>query len=110
MTEPAYRRVLLKVSGEALMGRREYGIDRDVVGRIANDVREVVQLGVQVSIAPGLSEVRSMRGIAIEVAAQPGLCRKTRQGIPAAIRRGLEQRPEIAFALLHENDLFGLAS
>lgn len=63
------------------------------------------QLGILMAIAPGPNEVRSMRGIRIEIAEQPGLCRKTRQSIPAAIRRGLEKRPEIAFALLNTHDL-----
>jgi uridylate kinase len=49
----AYRRVLLKVSGEALMGKREYGLDTDVVGRIAEDVRSVVSLSVQVCLVIG---------------------------------------------------------
>ena len=66
------------------------------------------QLGLDVSIAPGPNEVRSMRGMVIAVRDQLGLCRKTRQAIPAAIRRSLENRPEIAFELLHENDLFGM--
>ena len=65
------------------------------------------QLGIDLSIAPGSNEVRSMRGILIQVTEKPGLCRKTRQAIPAAIRRCLELRPEIAFELLHEGDLFG---
>lgn len=64
------------------------------------------QLGIRVEIAPGFNEVRSMRGITIEVTTFPGLCRKTRQAIPAAIRRGLERRPEIAYALLNAHDLF----
>ncbi|WP_417662104.1 hypothetical protein [Pseudomonas sp.] len=63
------------------------------------------QLGVRVSVAPGFNEVRSMRGIAIEIAELTGLCRKTRQSIPAAIRRGLEKHPEIAFRLLDSHDL-----
>ena len=63
------------------------------------------QLGVRLHISPGLSEVRSMRGIRIDITEQPGLCRKTRQSIPAAIRRGLEKRPEIAFSLLNAHDL-----
>lgn len=63
------------------------------------------QLGIRVEIAPGFNEVRTMRGIAITIDEQPGLCRKTRQAIPSAIRRGLEKRPEIAFALLNANDL-----
>jgi len=63
------------------------------------------QLGIRLEIAPGPNEVRSMRGIRIEIAELPGLCRKTRQSIPTAIRRGLEKRPEIAYALLNTHDL-----
>ncbi|MCO8163643.1 hypothetical protein NJC38_15915 [Pseudomonas sp. 21LCFQ010] len=63
------------------------------------------QLGVRVHIAPGFNEVRSMRGIGIQLDDLPGLCRKTRQAIPAAIRRGLEKRPHIAWDLLNANDL-----
>src|SRR5690606_29893346 len=65
------------------------------------------QLGIRVDVAPGHNEVRSMRGIAIDIAEHPGLCRKTRQAIPAAIRRGLERQPEIAYRLLDSFDLFG---
>jgi uridylate kinase len=50
---PRYRRVLLKVSGEALMGRREYGICTETVGRIADDIRAVVGLGVEVCLVIG---------------------------------------------------------
>lgn len=64
------------------------------------------QLGIRLDIAPGHNEVRSMRGIAIHIDELPGLCRKTRQAIPAAIRRGLEKRPEIAYRLLDAHDLF----
>lgn len=64
------------------------------------------QLGIRVQIAPGHGEVRSMRGIVIRLEQQIGLCRKTRQAIPAAIRRGLERRPEIAWRLLDAHDLF----
>ncbi len=64
------------------------------------------QLGIRVEIAPGLNEVRSMRGIGIHIDDLPGLCRKTRQAIPAAIRRGLEKHPEIAYRLLDAHDLF----
>ena len=47
-----------------------------------------------------------MRGIAVNIDDLPGLCRKTRQAIQAAIRRGLEKRPEIAYRLLDAHDLF----
>ncbi|MDG9928689.1 MULTISPECIES: hypothetical protein [unclassified Pseudomonas] len=63
------------------------------------------QLGIRVHVAPGFNEVRSMRGIAIHIDSLPGLCRKTRQSIPAAIRRGLENAPEIAYRLLDAHDL-----
>ncbi|KFE54733.1 hypothetical protein [Pseudomonas syringae] len=68
--------------------------------------RLLEQLGIRVQVAPGFNEVRTMRGIAIEIDEQPGLCRKTRQSIPAAIRRGLEKNPEIAYRLLDAHDLF----
>ncbi len=54
MTQPAvYKRVLLKLSGEALMGRREFGLDNDTVGAIANDIKAVVAMGVEVSVVIG---------------------------------------------------------
>jgi hypothetical protein len=64
-------------------------------------------LGVTVSIAPGPNEVRTVRGFQIELQQRPGLCRKTRQAVPAAIRRCLDQHPEIAFAILDAHDLLG---
>lgn len=63
------------------------------------------QLGIRVDVAPGFNEVRTMRGIVIQIDELPGLCRKTRAAIPAAIRRGLENHPEIAFELLNAHDL-----
>jgi uridylate kinase len=48
-----YSRVLLKVSGEALMGRREYGLDTETVARIAGDIGGVVALGAQVCLVIG---------------------------------------------------------
>lgn len=50
---PPYKRVLLKVSGEALMGRRDYGLDVDMVRRVAADVADVVAQGVQVCLVIG---------------------------------------------------------
>ena len=50
---PVYQRVLLKLSGEALMGRRDYGLDTEMVGKIANDIGAVVEMGVQVSVVIG---------------------------------------------------------
>ncbi len=54
MTQAAvYKRVLLKLSGEALMGRREYGLDMDMLGAIANDIKAVVAMGVEVCVVIG---------------------------------------------------------
>ena len=64
------------------------------------------QLGIRLTIGTSPHEVRSLRGIAILVHEQPGLCRKTRQSIPAAIKRSLEQRPEIAYDILDVGGLF----
>lgn len=64
------------------------------------------QLGIRLEVAPKASEVRSLRGIGIQVEERPGLCRKIRQSIPAAIRKSLERRPEILYRLLDANDLF----
>ena len=60
--QPAYKRVLLKVSGEALMGRRDYGLDTEVVARIAADVGAVAAMGVQVCLVIGGGNI--FRGMA----------------------------------------------
>jgi uridylate kinase len=49
----AYKRVLLKLSGEALMGAQNYGIDVDVARSVAGEIKAVVDLGVQVAIVVG---------------------------------------------------------
>ena len=59
---PLYKRVLLKVSGEALMGRRDYGLDTEMVNKIANDVSAVVAMGVEVSLVIGGGNI--FRGVA----------------------------------------------
>jgi uridylate kinase len=59
---PVYKRILLKLSGEALAGRQGYGIDPDVIVGIAAEVREVVELGVQVALVIGGGNI--FRGIA----------------------------------------------
>jgi uridylate kinase len=58
----AYRRILLKLSGEALMGSQPFGIDEKVVAAIADELREVWALGVQVAIVIGGGNI--IRGLA----------------------------------------------
>ena len=53
MPEPKYHRILLKLSGEALMGGRRSGIDSDVLAAIADEIAEVQRMGVQVAIVIG---------------------------------------------------------
>jgi hypothetical protein len=66
-------------------------------------------LGTELRIEPGPNEVRTVRGIIVILEEKPGLCKKARQSVPAAVRRCLNERPEIAWALLDANDLFGSA-
>ena len=51
--EPLYRRVLIKVSGEALMGSKQYGQDDEIINRICGDIKEAMDLGVQVCLVVG---------------------------------------------------------
>jgi uridylate kinase len=59
---PAYRRILLKLSGEALAGSQGYGIDPLMIDRIASEVRDVAALGVQIAIVIGGGNI--FRGVA----------------------------------------------
>ncbi len=62
MTAPAYKRVLLKLSGEALMGGQTYGIDPAVATQIAKDVAEIQAMGVETAIVIGGGNI--FRGVA----------------------------------------------
>ncbi|TAK10773.1 MAG: UMP kinase [Acidobacteria bacterium] len=62
MSSPVYKRVLLKLSGEALMGEQAFGVDPAVATRIARDIGEVQQLGVQTAVVIGGGNI--FRGIA----------------------------------------------
>jgi uridylate kinase len=50
---PKYKRVLLKLSGEALMGDKSFGFDNEVIAQYAKDIKSIVELGVQVAIVIG---------------------------------------------------------
>lgn len=60
--QPRYKRILLKLSGEALAGQQGYGIDATVIRGIAEEIRDVTQLGVQVALVIGGGNI--FRGIA----------------------------------------------
>ena len=53
MQSPAYKRVLLKISGEALAGEKHSGLDFEVIGRVCDAIRECVDMGVQVGLVVG---------------------------------------------------------
>ena len=64
------------------------------------------QLGLRIAITPSPHEVRSLRGITVLVLEQAGLCRKTRQAVPVAIKKSMDANPQIAYDLLDEGGLF----
>lgn len=59
-----YKRILLKLSGESLMGKKNYGIDSDMLGTYAREIKEVVDMGVEVAIVIGGGNI--YRGIQAE--------------------------------------------
>src|SRR5690348_8918 len=81
-----YSRILLKLSGEALLGRRDYGIDPDVVGSIAGEIVEVHSWGVAIAAVVGGGNI--FRGAA---AAADGMDRATADymGMLATVMNGL---------------------
>ncbi len=64
MAKPAYQRILLKLSGEALLGDEDYGIDPVIIGRIANEILEVKNTGVQIAIVIGGGNIFRGAGLA----------------------------------------------
>ena len=64
--QPVYKRILLKLSGEALMGEAAYGIDRATLERIVSEIAEVVRLGVETGIVIGGGNI--FRGVALGAA------------------------------------------
>ncbi len=62
MPQPVFKRIVLKLSGEALMGSQEYGIDPEIIRYVAEEVHSVHELGVQIAIVVGGGNI--FRGIA----------------------------------------------
>jgi hypothetical protein len=108
LADPASDKRVLALTREEekrLLARLEAVSTLPDLKRMIERMRQL--LGIELQIAPGPNEVRSTRGFQIRVAERPGLCRKTRQAIPAAIRRCLESHPEVGYAILDEYSLFG---
>lgn len=89
---PAYKRILLKLSGEELMGNSAFGIDPVVLDRVASEIQEVVSLGVEVGIVIGGGNL--FRGHALS---QAGLGRVTgdQMGMLATIMNSLALRDSL---------------
>ncbi len=64
MADEAYQRILLKLSGEALLGREDYGIDPQMIQRIAVEIRDVTRLGIQVAVVIGGGNIFRGAGLA----------------------------------------------
>lgn len=86
MPSPFYKRILLKLSGEALVGEEEYGISRSVIQKVAQEVKEIKELGVEVAIVIGGGNI--YRGVA---ASAQGMDRATADymGMLATVINGL---------------------
>lgn len=59
--QPKYKRVLLKISGEVLMGKKEFGLDPETVARVAQDVKSAVDMGIQMCVVVGAGNI--FRGV-----------------------------------------------
>ncbi|MDA8553210.1 UMP kinase [Alphaproteobacteria bacterium] len=88
-TPQVFRRVLLKISGEALMGDRSYGLDPNYVARVANEVKSVMELGAQVCLVVGGGNI--FRGVS---GAAEGMERATgdQMGMLATVINALAMR------------------
>jgi len=64
MSSSKYKRILVKLSGEALLGKGEYGIDPAVLKRIAGELQEIIEMGVQVAVVIGGGNIFRGAGLA----------------------------------------------
>ena len=64
MAEEAFHRILLKLSGEALLGKEDYGIDPDIIHRIAVEISDVTRLGIQIAVVIGGGNIFRGAGLA----------------------------------------------
>ena len=63
-SKPIYKRVLLKLSGEALMGSQDSGIDPDILNRVAAEIKQISELGVEVGVVIGAGNIFRGKGLA----------------------------------------------
>lgn len=94
---------LTREEEKRLLARIESIASYDELRRMTDKLQEMV--GIDLQITPSVHGVRTVRGLAIRLAEQPGLCRKLRQSIPAAVRRCLDRKPDIIYAMLDAHGL-----
>lgn len=94
----AYRRILLKLSGEALMGEEGFGIDPKVLDRMATEIKELVELGVQVGLVIGGGNLFRGEGLA-----KAGMNRVVgdHMGMLATVMNGLAMRDALHRAFVN---------
>ncbi len=73
------------------------------LGRVKRRLHEL--LGITLTITPSVRGVSTVMGLSIKLAEQPGLCRRTHEALPAALRRCFRNKPDIVYALLNARDL-----
>ncbi len=109
MTKPVYRRVLLKISGEALAGDKRTGLDFQVIGRVCDVVKQCLDLGVQVGLVVGggnfwrgakdgggrmertRADQMGMLATVMNCLAVADVCEQ--KGIPVRVQTAIEMRP-----------------
>ena len=103
--KPAYKRILLKLSGEALMGEDAYGINRETIDRIISEIKEVIDLEVEVGIVIGGGNI--FRGVAPAAA---GMDRATADymGMLATVMNALALQDAMRRVGLHSRVLSAL--
>lgn len=96
--KPGYRRILLKLSGEALMGEESFGIDARVLDRMAREIKEVLELGVQVGVVIGGGNLFRGEGLA-----KAGMNRVVgdHMGMLATVMNGLAMRDALHRAFVN---------
>ena len=94
----AYRRILLKLSGEALMGDGEFGIDPKVLERMAQEIKELIEMGVEVGLVIGVGNLFRGEGLA-----NAGMNRVVgdHMGMLATVMNGLAMRDALHRAFVN---------
>jgi uridylate kinase len=96
--KPKYRRILLKLSGEALMGEESFGIDAKVLDRMAQEIKELIEMGIQVGLVIGGGNLFRGAGLA-----QAGMNRVVgdQMGMLATVMNGLAMRDALHRAFVN---------